>query len=98
MSRYLSGRLGSSALASPAQSRATTPEKPQAQAPVLETPSRAALAPAAMGSDSSPPRVSTTHRSHHMHLTCKMCRPIAWHRAITGRLPGVCGCTTGRNV
>ena len=58
MSRYLSGKLGSSGLPSPAQSRAATPEEPQAKAAALETPPWAAKDAAAAAEDSSPPRVS----------------------------------------
>ena len=59
MSRYLSGRLGSSASESASQSRTVTPEKTKAQAPVLDTPHQAARTPAGVADDSSPPRVSS---------------------------------------
>ena len=90
MSRYLSGRLGSSALASPAQSRAATPEKPQAQAPLLETPSWAAQAPAAVADDSSPPRVSTVDLTYHNTLYFQVTSAAgqwqgASHDALSGR-------------
>ena len=70
MSRYLSGRLGSSGLPSPAQSSAATPEKLQAHAPVLDTPPQAVqnLAPAA--EDSSPPRVSGPVMHPLAHASC----------------------------
>lgn len=59
MSKYLIGRQPSSALTSPAESQAGTPEKPRQQPAELETPAKQTPEQPKPLEDTSPPRVSS---------------------------------------